>query len=56
MSWDEMQQLFAAIHVDELVELERAGGGETLVRERVAALSESERRVLREALGEPMVV
>ena len=53
MSWDDMQHLFAAIYVDELAELQRAGGGEKLVRERVAALSESERRSLREALAEP---
>jgi hypothetical protein len=42
--------------VDELAELQRAGGGETLVRERVAALSEAERRSLREALAEPELV
>jgi hypothetical protein len=56
MGWDEMQHLFAAIYVDELAELQRAGGGETLVRERVAALSEAERRTLREALAEPELV
>jgi hypothetical protein len=56
MGWDEMQHLFAAIYVDELAELQRAGGGETLVRERVAALSEAERRSLREALAEPELV
>jgi len=56
MSWEEMQHLFAAIHVDELAELQRAGGGENFVRERVAALSESERRGLREALSEPELV
>lgn len=53
MGWDEMQHLFAAIYVDELAQLQRDGGGEQLVRERVAALSEGERRGLREALREP---
>jgi hypothetical protein len=42
--------------VDELAELLRAGGGEKLVRERVTALSESERLSLREALAEPEFV
>jgi hypothetical protein len=35
MSWEEMQNLFAAIYVDELAELQRAGGGEKLMRERL---------------------
>ena len=56
MGWEEMQHLFAAIYVDELAQLQRAGGGEKLVRERVAALSEGERRGLREALREPELV
>jgi hypothetical protein len=56
MSWEEMQNLFAAIYVDELAELQRAGGGEKLVRERVSALSEGDRRRLREALAEPELV
>jgi hypothetical protein len=47
-----MQQVFAATYVDELAALQR-DGGEALVRERVAALSEGERRILREALAEP---
>jgi hypothetical protein len=51
LSWEQMQQVFAATFVDELAALERAGGDE-LVRQRVAALSEGERRVLREALDE----
>jgi hypothetical protein len=56
MSWEEMQHLFAAIHADELAELQRAGGGDRLLRERVAALSAGERRALREALAEPEFV
>src|SRR5262245_56922921 len=56
MGRDELQELFAAIYVDELAELQRAGGGERLVRERVAALSERDRRSLREALAEPELV
>jgi len=56
MSWDDMQHLFAAIYVDELAELQRADGGEKLMRERVEALSKSERRRLREALAEPELV
>jgi len=49
MGWEEMQYLFASLFVDEVAALQRAGG-DALVRERVAALSEGERRVLREAL------
>jgi hypothetical protein len=56
MGWEEMQNLFAATYVGELAELQRAGGGEKLLRERVAALSEGERRGLREALSEPELV
>jgi hypothetical protein len=37
--------------LDDLIALQRQGG-EALLRERVAALSEGERRVLREALAE----
>ena len=48
MGWEELQHLFAAVYVDELAQLQRAGGGEQLVRERVAALSKGERRGLRE--------
>jgi hypothetical protein len=52
MSWQDMQYLAATLLVDELVSLKR-DGGEALLRGRIAALSESERRVLREALLEP---
>jgi hypothetical protein len=49
MSWDDMQALFAAIYVDEIAAVQRDGGA-ALVREKVAALSEDQRGVLREAL------
>jgi hypothetical protein len=51
LSWEQMQQVFAATFVDELAALDR-DGGDALVRRKVAALSEGERRVLREALDE----
>jgi hypothetical protein len=46
-----MQALFAAIYVDEIAAVQRRGG-EALVREKLLALSEGERRVLRDALLE----
>jgi hypothetical protein len=49
MTWEEMQALFAAIYVDEIAAAQR-DGSEALVEAKVAALSEGERRVLREAL------
>jgi hypothetical protein len=49
MSWPEMQALFAATYVDEIAAVQR-GGGEALVSEKLASLSEGERRVLRDAL------
>jgi hypothetical protein len=52
MSWDEMQALFAAIYVDEIAAAQRQGG-QALVREKLAALSEEQRQVLREAVLEP---
>jgi hypothetical protein len=50
MGWEEMQALFAATYVDEIAAIQRTGGA-AFVRERVTALSEGERRVLREALA-----
>jgi hypothetical protein len=50
-----MQHLFAAIYVDEIAAVER-DGGEVLVREKVAGLSDDQRRVLREALAQPELV
>jgi hypothetical protein len=49
MSWEEVQLVFAATYADELAAAERHGG-EALLREKLAALSEGERHVLREAL------
>jgi hypothetical protein len=51
MSWKDMQYLAATLLVDELAVLHRAGG-ERLVQNRVATLTESERRALRAALAE----
>jgi hypothetical protein len=51
MSWDEIQALFAAIYVDEIAAAQR-DGSDALVRSKVAALSDGERRVLREALAD----
>src|SRR5262249_32435092 len=42
---------FAATYVDEIAAVQRSGGA-ALVRQKLAALSEGERRVLREALAE----
>ena len=47
LGWDEFQALFAATYVDEIAAVQRDGGA-ALVREKVAALSEGERRVLRD--------
>jgi hypothetical protein len=51
MSWDDMQALFAVTYVDEIAALERTGG-RALVRQKLAALSEGQRRVLRDGLAE----
>ena len=51
MSWHEMQSLAATLMFDDLVAAHRRGAA-TVLRERVAALPESERRVLRDALAE----
>jgi hypothetical protein len=51
MSWEEMQAVFAATYADELATAVR-DGGVSLLRQKLAALSEGERRVLREALAE----
>jgi hypothetical protein len=52
MSWAQMEQVFAATYVDEIDRALRHGG-DALLRERLAKLSEGERRILREALLEP---
>ena len=49
MSWDDMQALFAAIYADEIAAVLR-DGGIALVREKLTALSDGERRALRIAL------
>jgi len=55
MNWDDLQALFAATYVDEIAAVQR-GGGKAALRDKLALLSESERRVLREALAEPELV
>jgi hypothetical protein len=49
LSWVDLQRFAATFCLDELQAVHRSGG-EALLRGRVAALSDSERRVLREAL------
>ena len=49
MGWEEMQFLLAATYVDEIAAIERRGGV-ALLQEKLAALSEGELLVLREAL------
>jgi len=55
MGWEEMQQLFAAIYVDEIAAVQR-GGGDAVLLEKLAGLSEHQRHVLRQALAEPELV
>lgn len=50
MTWLDQQRLADVLLVEEIVAVAR-DGGETLIREKLAALSEGERRVLREALA-----
>jgi hypothetical protein len=49
LSWRDLQQLAASFCLDDLVAVQRRGG-DALLRDRVAALSDGERRLLREAL------
>jgi hypothetical protein len=49
MSWDDMQTLFAAIFVDEIAAIQNCGAP-ALVREKLAGLSDGQRRSLRQAL------
>jgi hypothetical protein len=51
LSWPEMQAVFAATYVDEIAAAQRSGAA-ALVREKLLALTEGERRVLRDALFE----
>jgi hypothetical protein len=55
MNWDDLQALFAAIYVDEIVAAQR-DGGKGSVRAKLMSLSTSERQVLRETLAEPEFV
>src|SRR5580765_8215783 len=50
MGWQEMQQFAATLFLDDLVVVQRDGGG-ALLRERVAELGDEQRRLLREALA-----
>jgi hypothetical protein len=52
MSWEDIH-LAATLLVDELLTVQRDGGEALLPGRVTAALSERERRVLREALPEP---
>jgi len=49
LSWEQMQLLATALFVDEIAAVARKRG-EALVREKLAALSEGQRRLLRQAL------
>jgi hypothetical protein len=51
LSWRDLQYFVSTIWLDDLAAVQRRGG-EAVLRERVAALSDDERRVLREALAE----
>jgi hypothetical protein len=51
MPWDDMQALFAATYVDEIAAAQREGGP-ALVRRKLAALSDAERKSFRDALVE----
>ena len=55
LGWDDLQTIFAAIFASEIEALIDAGG-EPLLRERVAALHEDQRRLLRDALAEVATV
>jgi hypothetical protein len=51
MGWEEMQYVFATAFAHDMAAVQRQGG-DALLRDRLGELSESERRVLREALDE----
>lgn len=51
MSWEDIQALFAATYVDEIATAQREGG-DALVRDKVAALTDVQRNALRDALFE----
>ena len=49
MSWDDMQLVFAAMHVDEIAAVAN-GQGDALLRQRLDVLTDDARNALREAL------
>jgi hypothetical protein len=51
LSWQQLEQLCAALFMDEIAAVTR-NGGEELVREKLVALSPGQRRLVREALDE----
>ena len=51
LGWDDLQMIFATQFASEIAAVTE-GGGRTLLRERVAALDDDQRRILREALDE----
>jgi hypothetical protein len=51
MDWMELQNLAAVVWLEGFEALERAGSAEALLEERIARLSDGERRVLRRALA-----
>jgi hypothetical protein len=54
LGWDDMNAIFAAQFASEIEAVTKRGGDE-LLRERVAALDEGQRQLLREALDEVAV-
>ena len=54
LTWDDMKAIFAAHFASEIAAVTK-DGGDALLRERVAALDEDQRQLLREALGEVKV-
>ena len=55
LSWDDMQMVFASHFVSEVAAVSD-DGGDALLRERVAALDDGQRQMLREALQDTAAV
>jgi hypothetical protein len=53
MNWEELQSLAAVVWLEGFQDLARTGSAEALLHERIAALSDGERRVLRRAVALP---
>jgi hypothetical protein len=51
LSWDQLQLVFATQFANEITSV--VNGGDAMLRQRLAALSSDERRVLRKALSQP---